>query len=159
MNRNALARQNIRVVKEYAQTPPVMLQKHRVVQILLNLIRNAIQACEASDWDSKVLNFKIELTDSRLRMAVADNGVGITSESLPRVFDLGFTTKKDGHGFGLHGALADAKDMGGSLTVQSEGPGRGATFILEFPLLGSVVPPDVTSAGRAPHSLVPAGDR
>jgi PAS domain S-box-containing protein len=139
MNRNALARHNIRVVKEYAQTSPVMLQKHRVVQILLNLIRNAIQACEASDWDSKVLNVKIELADSRLRMAVADNGVGITSEGLPRVFDLGFTTKKDGHGFGLHGALADAKDMGGSLAVQSEGPGRGATFTLELPLLEPVL--------------------
>jgi PAS domain S-box-containing protein len=134
MNRNALARQNIRVVRDCAGMPQVVLQKHRVVQILLNLIRNAIQACEASGSDAKMLKLKIERVDSRLRISVADNGIGIMGENLPRVFDLGFTTKKDGHGFGLHAALADAKDMGGSLTVQSEGPGHGATFTLELPI-------------------------
>jgi signal transduction histidine kinase len=65
---------------------------------------------------------------------VIDNGVGIPAENLTRIIAHGFTTRKNGHGFGLHcGALA-AREMGGALTAQSEGPGRGATFVLELPL-------------------------
>ena len=68
-------------------------------------------------------------------MHVADNGVGIAEENLTRVFAHGFTTKKTGHGFGLHtGALA-ATEMGGALRVESDGVGKGATFILEMPLV------------------------
>ena len=65
---------------------------------------------------------------------MADNGNGIAPENLSRIFAHGFTTKKDGHGFGLHSAARAAKEMGGSLAVQSEGPGRGATFTLELPV-------------------------
>ena len=65
--------------------------------------------------------------------AVADDGYGIAPENLARVFNHGFTTKKDGHGFGLHGSANTAREMGGQLTVRSDGPGRGATFTLELP--------------------------
>jgi PAS domain S-box-containing protein len=134
MNAKAMARHNVQVVKQYSTHPSILLQKHRILQILLNLIRNSMQACEESGSEPKVIKLNIERVDSRLRMVVADNGNGIAREHLPRVFSLGFTTKKDGHGFGLHGAMADAKDMGGSLTVHSDGAGRGATFALELPL-------------------------
>ena len=62
-----------------------------------------------------------------------DNGIGIPPENLTRIFNGGFTTRKGGHGFGLQGSALAAKEMGGSLTVQSGGPGQGAAFTLELP--------------------------
>jgi signal transduction histidine kinase len=69
-----------------------------------------------------------------VHIVVSDNGVGIAPETLVRVFEHGFTTKKDGHGFGLHGAALTAQELGGTLSAASEGPGRGATFTLDLPL-------------------------
>jgi len=59
--------------------------------------------------------------------------VGISAENLTRIFGHGFTTRKDGHGFGLHSGALTARELGGSLTVKSDGPGRGAMFTLELP--------------------------
>ncbi len=133
MNSNALVRGQVQVIKEFAEIPATMLWKHGVLQILVNLIRNAIQACEASSAPQRALNIRVNHSNDRFRIAITDNGVGISNENLAQICNLGFTTKKDGHGFGLHSALAAAKEMGGSLTVQSDGPGRGATFTLELP--------------------------
>ena len=105
-----------------------------VLQILVNLVRNAMQACEASSTQDKSLTIRVSQEAGRIRVAVADNGSGILPEHLPRIFAHGFTTKKDGHGFGLHSAALSAKEMGGSLAVQSDGPGQGATFTLELPM-------------------------
>jgi signal transduction histidine kinase len=74
------------------------------------------------------------LDEDRLRIQVADNGIGILPENLVRIFSHGFTTKKNGHGFGLHSGALAASQLGGSLTAESEGPDRGATFTLELPL-------------------------
>jgi signal transduction histidine kinase len=72
-------------------------------------------------------------TDDKVRILVIDNGVGIAPENLTRIFNYGFTTRKGGHGFGLHSGALAAKEIGGSLTVQSDGPGQGASFTLELP--------------------------
>ena len=69
-----------------------------------------------------------------MRIEVVDNGVGIPQENLTRIFNHGFTTRKDGHGFGLHSGAVMAKQLGGSLTALSDGLGKGASFALEFPL-------------------------
>jgi signal transduction histidine kinase len=69
----------------------------------------------------------------RVKISVTDNGVGITAENLTRIFAHGFTTRKNGHGFGLHSGALAARELGGSLTAHSEGPGCGATFILDLP--------------------------
>ena len=68
-----------------------------------------------------------------LALSVADNGCGIAKEDLIRIFSMGYTTRDDGHGFGLHSCANVAKEMGGSLRVQSDGVGRGACFTLEVP--------------------------
>jgi signal transduction histidine kinase len=68
-----------------------------------------------------------------VRVAVTDNGIGILAENLTRIFAHGFTTKKTGHGFGLHSGAIAAKELGGSLTVHSAGRNLGATFTLELP--------------------------
>jgi len=136
MNMAALRRHEVEVVRQYEPVPPVAVDKHRVMQILLNLIRNAKHAM---DEHGNGTIRKLELGIQRqgpdwVVITVRDNGVGIKPEDLTRIFAHGFTTKKDGHGFGLHlGALA-AKEMGGELRVESAGPGQGASFRLELPV-------------------------
>ena len=136
VNSIGLRRGGIQVSKEFEEVPPIMMEKHKVLQILVNLVRNAMQACEAAGGQEKRLTIRLSQEAGRVRIAVADNGSGILPEHLSRIFAHGFTTKKDGHGFGLHSAARAAKEMGGSLAVQSEGLGRGATFTLELPMKG-----------------------
>jgi signal transduction histidine kinase len=134
MNTSALARYEIDVIREFAETPMATLEKHKVLQILVNLVRNAEHACNDSGRTNKRLTVRIENGDGRVRVSVSDNGVGIPPENLTRIFNHGFTTKKNGHGFGLHSGALAAKEMGGSLSVHSEGAGQCATCILDLPL-------------------------
>jgi PAS domain S-box-containing protein len=134
MNASSLSRRDIQILKAFEELPPVMTQKHKVLQILVNLIRNANQACDESGHSDNRLTLRVARNQNGVSISVSDNGVGIPPENLTRIFAHGFTTKKDGHGFGLHGAALAAKELGGSLSVRSEGVGRGATFILELPL-------------------------
>jgi signal transduction histidine kinase len=133
MNSSELARHDIEVTKEFENVPPVTVEKHKVLQILVNLVRNAKHACDDSGRLDKRLTLRVTNGNQHLRIAVADNGIGIPSENLARIFNYGFTTRKDGHGFGLHSGMLAAKEMGGSLTVYSAGPGLGAAFTLELP--------------------------
>src|SRR5713101_2858944 len=134
MNSGALVRHDVQVIKEFEAVTPVTVDKHKVLQILVNLIRNAKYACDESGRPDKRLWMRVTKGDDRVRIAVRDNGIGIPAENLTRIFAHGFTTRKDGHGFGLHSGALAAKEMGGNLSAQSEGVGQGATFTLELPL-------------------------
>ncbi len=133
MNASNLAQHDIQIVKEFEETRLITVEKQKVLQILVNLVRNAQDACDNSDREEKRLTLRVTHGDDRVRIAVCDNGVGIPPENRTRIFAHGFTTKKDGHGFGLHSGALAAREMGGSLTVQSDGSGQGATFTLELP--------------------------
>jgi len=126
--------ENIKIVREIEDLPPVNFDKHKLMQILLNLLRNARGACEESGRIDPCITLRVAESGGRITVAVADNGVGIPAENLTRIFNHGFTTKKGGHGFGLHSAALAAKQMGGSLQAESDGPGQGASFTLELPL-------------------------
>ncbi len=132
-----LARQKVRIERDYENLPPVALDRHKVLQILINLIRNAQQALLGAGGDRPTLSLQVRrVNEKRLRITVTDNGIGIESANLTRIFSHGFTTRSKGHGFGLHSGWLAAREMGGSLTVHSDGPGRGATFTLELPMHG-----------------------
>ena len=133
MNAGALSRHEVKVIREYSDMPPVILEKHKVLQILVNLIRNAKYACDGSGRTDKQLRIQIAPSGKGFRISVIDNGIGIPPENLTRIFNHGFTTRKDGHGFGLHGGALAAKELGGLLTVHSEGTNRGAIFTVELP--------------------------
>jgi signal transduction histidine kinase len=135
MNTAGFARYGIQIVRRYSEVPPVTVDKHKVLQILVNLINNAKFALCAAERADRQLTLEICRDGSAgLKVAVTDNGIGISQEHLPRIFSHGFTTRKDGHGFGLHSGAAAAREMGGQLTVHSDGTGKGATFTLEIPL-------------------------
>jgi PAS domain S-box-containing protein len=133
MNNGSISRHKVKVVRDFAEVPPVLTEKHKVLQILVNLIRNAKHACDDSGRDDKQINLRVANGDGRVKISVGDNGIGIPPENLTRIFGHGFTTRKEGHGFGLHSGALAAKDLGGTLVAFSDGPGRGATFTLEIP--------------------------
>jgi signal transduction histidine kinase len=134
LNAASLNCDDIRVAQEFAATPTIEVDKHKVLQILVNLVRNASHACADSGRPDKQLTLRVTNGSGRVRISVADNGVGIPPENLNRVFNHGFTTRKNGHGFGLHSGANAAREMGGELSAHSDGPGRGATFTLELPV-------------------------
>ena len=135
MHTAALARHGILVVREYQEVPVISMDKHKVLQILVNLIRNAKYAMDSASRRDKRLSVTIALNETgNVQITVTDNGIGISQENLTRIFSHGFTTKRDGHGFGLHSGAIAAREMGGSLYARSDGPGQGATFVLELPL-------------------------
>jgi PAS domain S-box-containing protein len=135
MSGEALTRHRVTVVTEFSQVPVVRLDRARVLQILVNLINNAKNAMESLVDGSRQITLRVEaIAGASLRISVKDEGEGILVENLTRIFAHGFTTRKDGHGFGLHSSALAARQMGGDLTVHSDGAGRGATFTLEIPI-------------------------
>ena len=125
----------LEIVRNYGDLPVVMIEKHKMLEILVNLIQNARQAMDEAETPDKRLELSLERRgDDLFQIEVRDNGPGILDENLVKVFNLGFTTKTSGHGYGLHTAANAAKEMGGGLTVTSDGPGKGACFVLELPL-------------------------
>jgi signal transduction histidine kinase len=135
MSSDALQRYKVSVVREFLPGPVLWLERSRVLQILVNLISNAGQAMESVQSASRRLTLRVESgADTLLRVSVRDEGEGIPAKDRDRIFVHGFTTRKTGHGFGLHSCALAALQMGGTLTAQSDGPGRGATFTLEIPI-------------------------
>lgn len=129
----ALARHEIQVIRQFEPMPTLNLERHKVLQILFNLLENAKRACVESGRADKRITLAICAGDQgRAQIRVHDNGTGIAAENLCRIFAQGFSTRPDGHGFGLHSSLLVAQEMGGSLTAQSDGHGQGAIFTLEL---------------------------
>lgn len=135
MQEASFARHAIRVVREFAHVPSISVDRHKVIQVLVNLLQNAKRACEDSAAPDRCVFVRIRPAGTdRLQIEVTDNGVGIPAENLTRIFSHGFTTRKDGHGFGLHSGALAANELGGTLTAHSNGVGQGATFILGLPV-------------------------
>jgi signal transduction histidine kinase len=140
MDLGVSANDNLTIVRDFPEIVPLAMDKHKVLQILINLLSNSKKAVIASSRPNK----RIELSTRRIddgekitvRFEVKDNGVGIRPEHLAKIFAHGFTTRAEGHGFGLHSAANAAREMGGNLSVASDGPDRGATFTLDLPLSG-----------------------
>lgn len=127
-------RRNVAVARSFQPTPMVKVERQKALQILVNLFRNASDALDEANRPDKRLSLGLAVSnEGRVQISVSDNGVGISPENLTRIFGFGFTTKKTGHGFGLHSSALAARELEGSLTVASAGLGKGATFTLELP--------------------------
>jgi PAS domain S-box-containing protein len=143
MNAAAFDRHGIELTRDCeANLPMVTVDRHKVLQILINLLRNAKYAMDQRRDNNKSLTVRVASSNPGfVKITVLDNGIGIAPENLKKIFNHGFTTKRDGHGFGLHSGANAAKEMGGTLAAKSEGVGKGAEFVLELP----------TTATRAPR--------
>ncbi len=124
----------LEVVREFIPDASVETDKHSLLEILVNLIQNARQAMASQDSRPRVLTLRTESSGTtRIRIEVQDSGSGIAPDAMGRVFELGFTTKIEGHGYGLHTAALAARELGGALWASSQGEACGATFTLELP--------------------------
>jgi two-component system, NtrC family, sensor kinase len=141
MNADGIERNRIAVVRQFGSIAPMPLDRPRVLQILVNLIGNAAKAMQGRPGDAGSITLQSSIVEAEtgpsLRIRVGDEGEGIAPDNLTRIFAHGFTTRKDGHGFGLHSSAVAAMEMGGTLRAHSDGPGRGAVFTLELPLSAS----------------------
>ncbi len=133
INVGSLERHQIKLVRDYSEVPAISLERHKILQILVNLIRNSKYACDDSKREDKEIILRVTRESDHVRLAVIDNGIGIPAENMSRIFGHGFTTKKEGHGFGLHSGALAAQEMGGTLAATSEGPAREPASFLNFP--------------------------
>lgn len=135
MNIGAFERHGVILERKFSPSPAVRVDRHRVLQILINLLRNAKYALDDVQRIDKRITVSIApVSEKSVHIVVNDNGIGISPENLALVFSHGFTTRKNGHGFGLHSGALAAHEMGGSLRAESLGVRRGATFTLELPV-------------------------
>jgi signal transduction histidine kinase len=123
----------IEIVREYEQLPAITTDRHKLLQIVVNLINNARQAVQANDGDVHRIVLKLARDGDYLRLTVEDSGIGMSKEVLSQIWSFGFTTKKDGHGFGLHNSAIAAQELGATLTAHSDGAGKGSRFDLRLP--------------------------
>jgi signal transduction histidine kinase len=133
INLTSMERHQITLDRNIEDIGLTKIEKHKILQILVNLISNAKGALKAVDREDKKIRVCFYKDGDRLKIEISDNGIGISEENLTKIFRHGFTTRDEGHGFGLHSGWLAAKEMKGSLTATSQGPGKGATFTLELP--------------------------
>jgi NO-binding membrane sensor protein with MHYT domain len=139
---------NVTIRREYEPVPMVTLDRHKLIQILGNLLSNARHALkERTDSAPRTLTLRVHArAPGWFIIEVQDSGIGIKAEALKRLFEFGFTTKKDGHGFGLHSSAILAQELGGHLAGHSDGAGTGARFALRLPLIATGQMPALKSA-------------
>lgn len=133
LNKTAYERGAIEIEKDFSPLKKVTIDRVKLLQIIVNLIKNSIDSLLESSNENKKLIIRTEDVDHQFKITITDNGKGILPENMKKIFSYGFTTKKNGHGFGLHTSALSAQEMGGNLNVQSDGLQKGATFILILP--------------------------
>jgi len=133
----SLAKHGVKIERHYEDDPKGTVSKVKIIHVLTNLIKNGREAITSAQNNGKrgVLQIRVRhIAGNTMEIRIADNGCGILPENLNKIFNHGFTTKDDGHGFGLHTCANFMTEMGGALVAESEGEGKGATFIMRFPL-------------------------
>jgi DNA-binding LacI/PurR family transcriptional regulator/signal transduction histidine kinase len=138
---STLSRHGVRVVRDLAPVPPVEVQRSKLVHVLVNLVKNRIEAMRATSADSRLLTVQLRDGAGGVELRVRDEGEGIPEADLMRIFAYGFTTKLGGNGFGLHTCANHVAQMGGTIHAESPGPGRGASFVLRFRPAAQAEPP------------------
>lgn len=137
INETQLKDLQVDVVKNWENVGKIPLDRHVTLQVLVNLMKNAKQAMESVSVPEKTMTLDVHSSGDQVVIAVSDSGVGISEENLSHIFEHGFTTKADGHGFGLHSCKQAVERLGGRISVSSEGEGCGASFVLHLPKKGA----------------------
>ncbi len=144
INSEGIKRHDIEIRREYTKLPSMLFDRSKVLQIITNLISNAKYALSKNGQDRKIMRLQIKVPEEdQIKIEITDNGIGIEKDNLNKIFGHGFTTRRDGHGFGLHSSALAAREVGGALTASSEGPGKGSAFTLSLPLKAE----DIENAG------------
>ena len=133
INSQGMSQHGIKIIKDYGDDPVLYFDKHKAMQVIINLISNAKYALIDSDKKEKTINIVIKSDEDKISINVIDNGVGIASEDMPHLFEYGFKKRREGHGYGLHHSALVANELGGRISIKSGGLGKGANFALILP--------------------------
>jgi hypothetical protein len=142
MHGASLSKHSIRVDRQFEPLPTVFVEKSKLLQVIDNLIKNAIESMSTTERGEHVLTIVAKKNDASALISVSVTGHGIRPEHHKNIFRFGFTTKSNGNGFGLHSAAIAMNEIGGSIRVSSDGWGNGAIFTLTVPLRHEATPED-----------------
>ncbi|WP_182867926.1 ATP-binding protein [Rhodopirellula sp. JC639] len=131
---DSFSKHDVRLVRQYDPVAAIEIEKAKAVQIIVNLVKNAKESVLEHDSEIKRVTLQLRQDGDEVWFQVHDSGIGIAPERITTIFSNGFTTKKGGHGFGLHASAIAAVELGGRLMVHSDGIGKGATFTLVLPV-------------------------
>jgi C4-dicarboxylate-specific signal transduction histidine kinase len=134
MHQSAIAQNAVTVERDFASLPKITIEKSKLLQVLDNLIKNALESMAATPRPAHHLRITSKSAEGELAISIVDSGHGITDERLKCIFRFGFTTKTNGNGFGLHSAAIAMNEMGGAIRVHSAGADQGATFTITLPI-------------------------
>lgn len=132
LHAGSIERHGLTIERNYEDVPPIIIEKTKVMHILFNMLNNAKESMKEAEVEEKILKVKFWQDSDYVHLSITDNGIGIRKENMNKIFSHGFTTKRKGHGFGLHSSANYMKEMDGKIQAFSEGPGKGATFTLSF---------------------------
>ncbi|WP_198264964.1 sensor histidine kinase [sulfur-oxidizing endosymbiont of Gigantopelta aegis] len=134
MQSESIKRRNIEVVKEIAEVPYLKIQESKLLQVLVNLLKNAYEAIDANPQSDKHILLKAYVEKQNVIITIKDSGLGFDPAMKARFFDFGYTSKKDGSGFGLHFCASFLTSIGGEIKATSVGEGKGAQFTIVLPV-------------------------
>jgi len=134
INLQGMSQHGVEVIKEYENVPMLYIDKHKALQIIINLISNAKYALIDSEIENKKIHIIIKKLASKVSIEIKDNGIGIAPEDMSHLFEYGFKKRRGGHGYGLHHSALVANELGGKISVSSDGLGKGASFIMVIPI-------------------------
>jgi signal transduction histidine kinase len=122
------------ISKDYSGCPDLILPKAKLLQIFINLIKNAIESILESRKKERKIEIKAFYKNDEITLIFKDNGLGISRKNLKKIFNFGFSTKNQGHGFGLHTCQNFLNELNGTISAESEGKHKGAEFIIKLPI-------------------------
>jgi tetratricopeptide (TPR) repeat protein len=134
MHSEMFRKYKIKITKKYSKTKPILIEKGKLIQVFVNLLKNSKESLETKDDKNRVITINILEDKQHQTVEITDNGAGISKENLTRIFSYGFSTKKEGKGFGLHTSALAMTEMKGKLNAESKGDGKGAKFIVSIPV-------------------------
>ena len=134
INIQGMNQYGIEVIKQYDNTEMLYIDKHKALQVFINLISNAKYALIDSDKENKIIYIIIKREGEKINIEIKDNGIGIAPEDVSHLFEYGFKKRRGGHGYGLHHSALVVNELGGKISVNSDGPGKGASFIVAIPI-------------------------
>lgn len=134
INISSLSRHGVSLKRDFSNDPEMSIDKHKLMQILVNFISNANHACADNDGE-KIVKIGIQTKGGQVLFSVEDNGYGIDPDDMAHLFEFGFKKRVGGHGYGLHHSALMAKELRGQIKVISDGPGKGARFEVYVPIL------------------------
>jgi nitrogen fixation/metabolism regulation signal transduction histidine kinase len=162
LHSDSIRKHVVEIRVEADEIPVITVEKAKLLQVVDNLIKNAIESIVQCGGETRQITIQIQLADaSTVRLAIRDSGDGIRAEDLDRIFSYGFTTKPTGNGFGLHASALAIASAGGKIHAASPGVGQGAVFTVELPLESPLPSPqlDEPAAPRSAPLVLAGGDR